>query len=103
MGLGAPEPLEATEKIVFLYHAPCMTRSEEWLITPCSQGGTWELLSPNGSGLVFLCPGLDWRLRPGEAKDRVQAPIDREPRARASLRALGRGGRLTRARHDPLT
>jgi hypothetical protein len=56
-----------------------MTLSEEWLTAPCSQGGTWEPLSPNGSGLVFLCPGLDWRLRPGEAKDRVQAPVDRGP------------------------
>jgi hypothetical protein len=58
MGPRAPKPLEATEELVFLCHAPCVTLSRERLIEPCPRGSAGEPLSLGGSGRVFLCPGL---------------------------------------------
>jgi hypothetical protein len=45
-------------KLVFLCHTPCMTLSWEWPARPHLERGVWEPLSPDASGLVFLCLGL---------------------------------------------
>ena len=42
MGPGAPEPLEAAEKLVFLCHAPCITLSWKWLARPRLEHNVWE-------------------------------------------------------------
>jgi hypothetical protein len=58
MGPGALEPLEATEELVFLCHAPCVSLSGERLIEPRPRGNVGEPPSPSGLGRVFLCLGL---------------------------------------------
>jgi hypothetical protein len=63
VGPGAPEPLEAAEELVFLCHATCVTLLGERLAEPRPRGSAREHVSLGGSGRVFLCPGLGWRLR----------------------------------------
>jgi hypothetical protein len=58
MGPETPKPLEAMEGLVFLCHAPCVTLSGARLIEPRLRGSVGESLSLDGSGRVFLCPGL---------------------------------------------
>jgi hypothetical protein len=102
MGPRAPKPLEATEELVFLCHAPCVTLSRERLIEPCPRGSAGEPLSLVVQGVSSYAQALASTQGREEAKKRVQAPIDREPKAWSSPRALSDGGDYTWAWPDSL-
>jgi hypothetical protein len=55
-------------KLVFLCHAPYVTLLRKWPARPCLERGVWEPPSPDGSGLVFLCPGLGWHCKLGRSQ-----------------------------------
>jgi len=57
-GPKAPEPLEAEEELVFLCHALCVTLLGERPMKTRPRCSVWEPPTLDGSGHVFLRPGL---------------------------------------------